>query len=129
VLGGLEFRIINPKLQPSLTVMLGEFLGFTAEFVRALEPIFPELMIGLFSIRRSSLPGNQPDQGAAYRFSRMRPRRVFGSAGERLGAEEGGLSKSKSKEEGNLLGIFGFFDARLQRFFAPRLRFSRSRRR
>src|SRR5256885_5575303 len=90
--------------------------------------ILPELTIGLFSIFTFFSSWKSAwTCGAAARFSRMRPRSVFRSAGERGSARSRGAQRaSKRERERNRLNIFRFFDERLQRFFAPRLRFSRS---
>src|ERR1044072_312803 len=110
--------------------MLGELpLASRRNLLGLWNQTFPELEIGLLSILTlfSSWKSDW-SCGAAARFSRMRPSSAFRSAGERGSARSAAGDKSKSKRKRNRLGFFRFFDAWLQRSFAPGLGFSRSRR-
>src|ERR1043166_9238309 len=95
--------------------------------------ILPGLTIGLFSIFTFFSSWKSAwSWGAAARFSLIRPSKDFRSAGDSGSARRkraGRKSKNKRKTRRKRLNIFRLFDERLQRFFAPRLRFSRSGRR
>src|SRR6266480_841550 len=115
-------------------VMLGELPFASRRNLFGLwNQTLPELAMGLFSILTFFSSWKSAwSWGADARFSLMRPRRDFRSAGESGSARRkraGSKSKSKSKTKRKRLNIFRLFDERLQRFFAPGLRFSRSRRR
>src|SRR5213075_3105387 len=111
--------------------MLGELpLASRRNLLGVWNQTLPVLAIGLFSILTFfSSEKSACICGAAARFSRMRPRRDLRSAGESGSAwRRGGQSARKRERKKNRLNIFGLFDERLQRLFAPGLGFSRSRR-
>src|SRR6185437_3683251 len=83
--------------------------------------ILPELTIGLFNILTFFSSWKSAwSCGAAARFSRIRPRSDFRSAGESGSARSSGVQRErKRKRKKTRLNIFRFFDERLQRFFAP----------
>src|SRR2546423_5612399 len=115
-------------------VMLGELPFASRRNLFGLwNQIRPLLVIGLFNILTFFSSWKAAwSCGADARFSRIRPRSDFRSAGERGSARRkgaGSKSKRKRKTKRKRLNIFRLFDERLQRFFAPGLRFSRSRRR
>src|SRR3954466_8336920 len=90
--------------------------------------ILPELTMGLFSILTFFSSWKSAwTFGAAARFSLIRPSSVFRSAGASGSARRRGRTRqTRRAAKKNFLSIFRLVNAGLQRFFAPRLGFSRS---
>src|SRR3954462_10101595 len=101
--------------------MLGELpLASRRNLFGLWNQILPELTIGLFSILTFFSSWKSAwTFGAAARFSLIRPRSAFKSAGESGSERRRGATTTRARvSRKNFLSIFRFVNARLQRFFA-----------